>query len=236
LPAVAGVDFAVEEGEVFGIIGPNGAGKSTLLKMISGLVRPLAGTIEFEGRDITGLKPHQVRRAGIAKVLQIPRLFGTMTVRENVTVGALFGGTEGRVSEAEAYNASREILAELGMDQKADAPVASLNLHEKKLLEMATALAGRPRMVLLDEVMAGLNPGELEDHLDIVRSVRDRMGVTVVWVEHVMKAITALADRVLVLNFGRMLIEGTPEVVVRDPQVVEAYLGRRWDPTNVERQ
>ena len=226
LPAVDGVDFDVDEGEVFGIIGPNGAGKSTLLKMVSGLLKPSAGTVELDGRNITGLKPHQVRHAGLAKVLQTPRVFESMTALENATVGALFGGTDGRRPESEARGVAAEMLGEVGLGDKAGLPVSSLNLTEKKTLQMAIALAGRPRVVLLDEVMAGLNPTELAAQIAAVRTVRDRLGVTIVWVEHVMKAITSLADRVLVLNFGRALARGSPDEVMRDTQVIEAYLGR----------
>jgi ABC-type branched-subunit amino acid transport system ATPase component len=226
LPAVDGVDFDVEEGEVFGVIGPNGAGKSTLLKVVSGLLKPSAGTVAFAGRDITGLKPHEVRRAGVAKVLQTPRVFESMTVRENAAVGARFGSTTGRLSELEARRIAEDALDQLGLGDKGHLPVTSLNLHEKKSLEMAMALAGRPRVVLLDEVMAGLNPTELAEHIEVVRAVRDRLGVTIVWVEHVMKAITSLADRVLALNFGRVVTLGTPQEVMRHTHVIEAYLGR----------
>jgi branched-chain amino acid transport system ATP-binding protein len=226
LPAVDGVDFDVEEGEVFGIIGPNGAGKSTLLKVVSGLLKPSAGTVEFDGEDITGRKPHEIRKAGVAKVLQTPRVFQSMTVVENATVGAMFGGTNGRRAEGAARRVAEEMLDHLGLGDKADLPVTSLNLTEKKTVQMAMALGGQPRVVLFDEVMAGLNPTELGAHIAAVRAVRDRLGVTIVWVEHVMKAITALADRLIVLNFGRVIAEGTPDEVMRDEQVIEAYLGR----------
>jgi branched-chain amino acid transport system ATP-binding protein len=226
LPAVDGVDFDVAEGEVFGIIGPNGAGKSTLLKMVSGLLKPSAGSVVFDGDDITGLKPHAIRRAGIAKVLQTPRVFDHMTVGENAAVGAIFGSGNGRLHEPAARSMAAEVLGEVGLGGKADLPVTSLNLTEKKTLQMAMALAGRPRVVLLDEVMAGLNPTELGAHIEAVRTIRDRLAITIVWVEHVMKAITSLADRVLVLNFGRTLAHGTPGEVMRDEHVIEAYLGR----------
>jgi branched-chain amino acid transport system ATP-binding protein len=226
LPAVDGVDFDVEEGEVFGIIGPNGAGKSTLLKIVSGLLKPSAGVVEFDGTQITGLKPHQVRKAGVAKVLQTPRVFESMTVLDNASVGAIFGGIGTRVGASEANEVAEQLLDDLDLADKAHLPVTSLNLTEKKTLQMAMALAGRPKVVLLDEVMAGLNPTELAAHIEAVRTVRDRLEVTIVWVEHVMKAITSLADRVLVLNFGRTLAQGSPDEVMRDPSVIEAYLGR----------
>ena len=226
LPAVDRVDLDVEEGEVFAIIGPNGAGKSTLLKMISGMLTPSTGSVVFEGVDITGRRPHRIRHSGIAKVLQTPRVFETMTTRENAALGAMFGGTEGRRSEREALEIGNEVLGLLSLDSKASLPVSNLNLHEKRTLELARALAGRPRILLLDEVMAGLNPSELATYIAVVRKVRDELGVTVVWVEHVMKAITALADRVFVLNFGRQLALGSTSEVMTDPKVIEAYLGR----------
>jgi branched-chain amino acid transport system ATP-binding protein len=226
LPAVDGVDFDVEPTEVFAIIGPNGAGKSTLLKMISGMLAPSAGSVVFDGVDITGRKPHRVRHSGIAKVLQTPRVFDTMTVRENAALGAMFGGTGGRRPEREALGVADEVLDMLGLRGRARQPVASLNLHEKRTLELARALAGRPRILLLDEVMAGLNPAELTTYIDVVRRVREDLDVTVVWVEHLMKAITALADRVFVLNFGQRLAFGDVNDVLSNPEVVEAYLGR----------
>jgi ABC-type branched-subunit amino acid transport system ATPase component len=226
LPAVDGVDLDVEPGEVFAVIGPNGAGKSTLLKMISGMLTPSAGSVVFDGVDITGRKPHRVRHTGIAKVLQTPRVFATMSTRENAALGAMFGGTSGRRSEREALHIADEVLDMLALREKGHLPVGSLNLHEKRTLELARALAGRPRILLLDEVMAGLNPAELATYIAVVRQVRDDLGVTVVWVEHLMKAITALADRVFVLNFGRRLAQGSVDDVLSDPAVIEAYLGR----------
>ena len=226
LPAVDAVDLDVESGEVFAIIGPNGAGKSTLLKMISGMLAPSAGSVVFDGVNITGRTPHRVRHTGIAKVLQTPRVFSTMSTRENAALGAMFGGTDGRRSEREALGIADEVLDRLALRHKGDLPVGSLNLRERRTLELARALAGRPRILLLDEVMAGLNPAELAVYIDVIRQVRDELGVTVVWVEHLMKAITALADRVFVLNFGQRLAQGTVDEVLSDPEVIEAYLGR----------
>ena len=226
LPAVDNVDLDVQAGEVFAIIGPNGAGKSTLLKMISGMLAPSAGAVVFDGTDITGRKPHRIRHTGIAKVLQTPRVFQTMTTRENAALGAMFGGTGRRRGEAEALAIADDVLDMLALGDKRTLPVGSLNLHEKRTLELARALSGRPRILLLDEVMAGLNPSELSTYIDVVQRVRDELGVTVMWVEHLMKAVAALADRVFVLNFGQRLAEGSVNEVLSHPEVVEAYLGR----------
>jgi ABC-type branched-subunit amino acid transport system ATPase component len=225
LPAVDGVTFGVDAGEILAVIGPNGAGKSTLLKTIGGLERPSAGTVTLAGERVDGLAPHRVRRRGIAMVMQTPLTFGSMTTLENVVLGAMFGGGEGVVAEPEAIRRAQEALAFVGLERRADQPVASLNLHEQRFLEMAKALAGRPRLLLVDEVMAGLNDAELAASVQIVRTARDTLGITVIWVEHVMQAVMRLAERVIVLNFGRMLAEGEPEAVMRHPDVVDAYLG-----------
>jgi ABC-type branched-subunit amino acid transport system ATPase component len=225
LPAVDGVTFGVDEGEILAVVGPNGAGKSTLLKTIGGLERPSAGTVTLAGERVDGLAPHRVRRRGIAMVMQAPLTFGSMTTLENVLLGAMFGGGDGVVGEPEAIRRAQEALAFVGLEGRANQPVASLNLHQQRFLEMAKALAGRPRLLLVDEVMAGLNDAELAASVQIVRTARDTLGITVIWVEHVMQAVMRLAERVIVLNFGRMLAEGEPEAVMRHPDVVDAYLG-----------
>jgi branched-chain amino acid transport system permease protein len=225
LPAVDGVSLRVDEGEILALVGPNGAGKSTLLKMVSGLHRPSRGTIRFMGADVARLPMHRVRRSGISMVQQTPRMFGSLTVRANVTVGAMFGTVGGRLSETAAIARAHEALEFVGLAHRADDGVATLNLHQQRFLELARALAGRPKVLLVDEVMAGLNDRELQASTDIVRTARDRLGVTVIWVEHVMKAVMNLADRVAVLDFGRILADGRPREVMRDPAVVTAYLG-----------
>jgi ABC-type branched-subunit amino acid transport system ATPase component len=225
LPAVDGVTFGVDEGEILAVVGPNGAGKSTLLKTIGGLERPSAGTVTLAGERVDGLAPHRVRRRGIATVMQTPLTFGSMTTLENVVLGAMFGAGEGVVEEPEAIRRAQEALAFVGLDGRANQPVASLNLHQQRFLEMAKALAGRPRLLLVDEVMAGLNDAELAASVQVVRTARDTLGITVIWVEHVMQAVMRLAERVIVLNFGRMLAEGEPEAVMRHPEVIDAYLG-----------
>jgi ABC-type branched-subunit amino acid transport system ATPase component len=225
LPAVDGVTFGVDEGEILAVVGPNGAGKSTLLKTIGGLERPSAGTVTLAGERVDGLAPHRVRRRGIATVMQTPLTFGSMTTLENVVLGAMFGAGEGVVEEPEAIRRAQEALAFVGLEGRANQPVTSLNLHQQRFLEMAKALAGRPRLLLVDEVMAGLNDAELAASVQVVRTARDTLGITVIWVEHVMQAVMRLAERVIVLNFGRMLAEGEPEAVMRHPEVIDAYLG-----------
>jgi ABC-type branched-subunit amino acid transport system ATPase component len=225
LPAVDGVSLAVDEGEIVALVGPNGAGKTTLLRTVIGLESPSAGTIRFMGSDITRLPPHRTRRTGISMVLQTPRSFAGMTVRQNVALGALFGSAEARVAEAEALARADEALQFVGLSARGDDPVGMLNLHEQRFLDLARALVGQPRLLLVDEVMAGLNDTELQASIDIVRTARDRLGVTVIWVEHVMQAVMSLAERVVVLNFGRLVVDGTPDVAMRDPEVVAAYLG-----------
>jgi ABC-type branched-subunit amino acid transport system ATPase component len=229
LPAVDGITFGVDEGEILAVVGPNGAGKSTLLKTIGGLERPSAGTVTLAGERVDGLAPHRVRRRGIAMVMQAPLTFGSMTTLENVLLGAMFGGGDGVMGEPEAIQRAQEALAFVGLEGRADQPVASLNLHQQRFLEMAKALAGRPRLLLVDEVMAGLNDAELAASVQILRTARDILGITVIWVEHVMQAVMRLAERVIVLNFGRMLAEGEPEAVMRHPDVIDAYLGEGHD-------
>lgn len=226
LPAVGGVTLGVDESEILAIVGPNGAGKSTLLKTIVGLETLNAGSIRFAGSDIAGLAPHRIRQLGIAMVLQTPRMFESMTVLDNVALGAMFGGSEGLVYEGDAVGASHEALEFVGLNDRAADDVGSLNLHEQRFLGLARAIAGRPRILLADEVMAGLNDTELQASIDIVRTVRDRLGVTVIWIEHVMKAVMNLAERIVVLNFGIVLADGDPQQVMRDPAVVDAYLGQ----------
>ena len=225
LPAVDRVSLGVDDGEILAIVGPNGAGKSTLLKMISGLEKPTAGMVRFQGADITGMEPHQVRRRGISMVLQTPRMFASLTVAENVVLGAMFGGPDGVESEADARRRAADSLEFVGLSDQAGQLVGRLNLHEQRFLELARAIAGHPRLLLIDEVMAGLNDTELAASIDIVRTVRDQLGVTVIWVEHVMKAVMNLAERIVVLDFGAVLADGDPQVIMRDPAVVKAYLG-----------
>jgi branched-chain amino acid transport system permease protein len=226
LPAVAGVTFGIDDGEIAAVVGPNGAGKSTLLKIIGGLDRPTSGTVRLDGEPVSGLPAHRVRRRGIAMVMQTPLSFGSLTVLENALVGAMYGAGQGIVGEREARSRALESLAFVGLERRARQPVKSLNLHQQRFLELAKALAGKPRVLLLDEVMAGLNETELAASVDIARRVRDELGTTILWVEHVMSAVIQLAERAIVLNFGEILTEGTPEDVMRHPDVIDAYLGQ----------
>jgi ABC-type branched-subunit amino acid transport system ATPase component len=225
LAALNGVTMKADDGEILAIVGPNGAGKSTLLNLVVGLEVPTRGTIRFAGEDITRAPAHRVRQMGIATVQQTPRHFLTMTVLENVALGALFGKEGTHRKEGQALELAGEALSFVGLVDRSHDPVGNLNLNERRFLELARAIAGQPRLLAMDEVMAGLNDAELEAFIKIIRTIRDRFNVTIIWVEHVMKAVMSLAERTVVLNFGNVLTEGPPEDVMRHPAVVEAYLG-----------
>ncbi len=217
------VSFTVAEGEFVSIIGPNGAGKTTLFGCVTGFLKPNAGQVLFQGRDITGLKADRICRMGIARTFQIVQVIGDMTVLENAMTGAFLH----HGSRREAMRRAEEVLAFTHLLDKRDFLGAALTIADKKRLEVAMALATDPRLLMLDESMAGLTPVELQEIMDLLRSVRKR-GVTMVIVEHVMEAVMQLSDRVIVLNSGRMLVEGTPREVVVNPQVIQAYLGERY--------
>jgi branched-chain amino acid transport system permease protein len=191
-----------------------------------GLERPTSGSVRLRGESVAGAAAHRLRREGVAMAMQKPLSFGSMTVLENVVVGAMFGASEGVVGEREARRRATEALAFVGLEREAARPVTSLNLHQQRFLELAKALAGQPKLLLLDEVMAGLNETELAASIAIMRNVRDKLGTTILWVEHVMSAVIQLAERAIVLDFGKVLVEGAPDVVMRDPKVIDAYLGQ----------
>ena len=225
--AVDGVTFEVAKGEIVGIIGPNGAGKTTLLNCISGVHRLDGGDIRWQGASITGMAPHRVAKLGIGRTFQIVRPFGSMTVRENAAIGALFGSAEGRRGIKQAFELAGDVLELVGLSAKADRPVSTLTIPDRKRLEVARAVAARPQMLLLDEVMAGLNNVEIDQALEMVRAVH-ATGVTVLLIEHVMRVIVGVCRRAVVLDFGQVLAQGEPEVVLRDERVIQAYLGERY--------
>ena len=227
MAALNGVDAAVEKGEILGVIGPNGAGKTTLLNCISGVYRPDAGEIRWQGESIKGMRPHRVARLGIGRTFQIVKPFGSMTVRENAAVGSLFGSGEARRGPKEAFADADRVLDLVGLRSKADLEVTSLTIPDRKRLEVARAVATQPKLLLLDEVMAGLNSVEVDEALEMVRAVH-ATGVTVVLIEHVMRVIVGVCTRAVVLDFGQVLAEGEPEVVLRDERVIQAYLGERY--------
>jgi branched-chain amino acid transport system ATP-binding protein len=226
LTAVQDVSFRVDEGTVLGVIGPNGAGKSTLVNLITGHVKPTAGRVVIDGRDVTGAPPWVVAGARVARTFQIVKPFRDLTVRENVAIGSMFGPRRA-TSSREAIARADDVLERVGLRERADAEPGELSVADARRLELAKALAMEPRLLLLDEVMAGLRPGEIDRALDLIRSLRDE-GVTVLVVEHVMKAILSVSDRVLVMHEGRELVTGEPEEVVEDERVIEAYLGERY--------
>lgn len=223
--ALQDVSFSVKRGEIFGLIGPNGAGKTTLLNAINGVFPPTKGKVVLKGRNIAGLKPNAICRLGIARVLQTPRPFSSMTTLENVLVGAVFGGGDRKQSGRSPLEQARFMLRFMGLEGKGSLPIERLNLQEKKMIEMARALASQPEVMLVDEVMSGLNPSEVEDCMRLLRRMRDELGVTIIWIEHVMKAIMGVAERVMVLNYGQVITTGSPAQVAQDQRVIDAYLG-----------
>jgi len=225
LSALAGASLSVAEGEILGLVGPNGSGKSTLINVISGHFAPNVGRISFRGRDITGREPHWITALGIARTYQIPRPFHTMTTLENVAVGCMFGRSRDGV--ARARQQARRWLEITGLAAYANAPVQKLNLHQRRFLELARALACGADLLLLDEVLAGLNPTEVEASIEMIRRIHER-GVSIVIVEHIMRVVVSLSHRLVVLDQGRVIAEGAPQEVMRDPTVIGAYLGRDY--------
>jgi branched-chain amino acid transport system permease protein len=221
--ALAGVSLEVGEGEIVGLVGPNGSGKSTLINVVSGHYRPDGGRIRLDGVDIAGRDAHRIAGLGVSRTYQIPRPFARLTVRDNVAIAGMFGRTA-RTRHGAEREAARW-LELTGLAERAGALPAALNLHQRKFLELARALAAEPRLVLLDEVLSGLTPAEMADAARLIRRIRDG-GATVLFVEHIMRVVMDLADRVVVLDHGEVMATGLPREVMRHPDVVRAYLGQ----------
>ncbi len=213
--------LSVEPGQTLGILGPNGAGKTTLFNLISGDVPCDAGRVEYEGRDITRLAPHQRCHAGIGRSYQVPRPFGNMTVFENLVTAACFGAQQ---PEHQAWETAQEVLAQTGLMPHANKPAGSLTLLNRKRLELARALATRPKLLLLDEIAGGLTEHEARQLVEELQRIK-ASGMTMVWIEHVVHALLAIADRLFVINFGQKLAEGQPTEVMNDPEVQRVYMG-----------
>jgi branched-chain amino acid transport system ATP-binding protein len=229
LQALTKVTFDLPEGQILGLIGPNGAGKTTLFNAINGVYPPEEGRIRFRGKDVTAAKTYTMSRMGMARTHQIVQPLNELTVRENVMVGACFGRENQSLSHA--HRISGEVLEFVGLASRADQLAGSLNVAQKKRLEMARALASRPYLLLLDEVLAGLNPSEIDSMVQTVLQIRGQ-GITIIMIEHVMKAVMNVSDRILVLDYGQQIAEGTPDEIANNPQVIEAYLG---DPKLAQR-
>jgi branched-chain amino acid transport system ATP-binding protein len=227
LPAVRDVSFSIQPGELVGLIGPNGAGKTTIINLISRTERLSAGDIRFKGQTISDKAPHEIGRMGIARTFQVVRPFRSMSVLENVAVGAFFGSDGLKRSRAQALDKAHEVLARVGLNHRSEYLADALTVPDRKRLEVAKALAMDPELLLLDEVMAGLNLAEVEEAMSLIQEV-NRQGVTVLAIEHVMKAIMGISQRVIVMDHGQQIAAGTPSEIASNPTVIRAYLGKRY--------
>jgi len=227
LAAVSDVSFDLHDGEILGLIGPNGSGKTTLVNVLTGALPASAGEVRFAGASLRGVPSHEIGRRGVSRTFQVVKPFRNLSVAENVMVGALFGARGGTHDVAVARRQAEAILDFVGLAHRADAAAEGLNVPERKRMELARSLAMRPRVLMLDEVMAGLNPAEIDDAVALIKQIRER-GVSLIVIEHVMKAIRSLSDRILVLYHGETLTEGAPEAELNDDKVIAAYLGRRY--------
>ena len=225
--AINHLSLTIEKGTVFGIIGPNGSGKTTFFNLVTGIYHPNSGKVTFNGRDITGLRPHQIAELGIGRTFQIPAPFSKMTVLENVMVSTFIRAS----SLKESRNMASEILERVRLDEKANTLVANVTLEDRKRLELARALGTQPSLLLLDEVMAGLNPSEVKGAIELIRSLRTGE-LTIIVVEHIMDVILSLCDRIAVLDYGQKIAEDVPDQIVNDKEVIRAYLGDRYSARN----
>ena len=226
LTALKDVDFKMEKGEILGVIGPNGAGKTTLINCISGVYKPDAGRFRFEGQDISGLKQDKICKLGIARTFQIVRPFLNLTALENVMIGILYG-RGGSAGMRDARRDALSFLGFVGLEEEKDIPAKNLTVQKRKMLELARALATDPTVILMDETVAGLNPSETLQAMQVIRRIRDDFGISLLWIEHVMKAIMGVADRIIVLHHGEKIAKGDPTAIANDPRVITAYLGEK---------